>query len=773
MEIKDIFKAESKSTWDVLNRGFGFYIPPYQRQYDWDREHIERLFEDISHGLMQLLVKEKKNSITFIGTLIVINDMLPETIAPNISISDLPNNILSVIDGQQRLTTILLINIGLHDEITRRENKMKKKNEPDFEWLYDEIIDVVANLQETFEEDKRRSRGEKIYQWQPRMIRAYDDSWSCSEQEARYESPIAAFIHGYSKRIHDGNESIMNKPYTADGYVSKENVLWKNYENIQNLLKKVSGGNEDLGIPFLEDIARNEQFQKAILKEKFPTNVSDILSAEGNDDFKELIRLVLFANFLMHKVGVTVVSAPGIFAFDMFESLNTTGEPLTVFETFRPKVIEFEVLNKYETSDSKTYMTLIEEYLDQFTEAKTRHKETYNLLRPFALAESGKKLLSDSIEQRRYMRNQYENLPEKEEKRKFVQHLSHVAGFMSEAWKQEGRPFPNITEFTDRDDVLMCMDVLKRADHHITIGPLVRFYSQVQVASADCRDMVVNELAGAIKAMTAFFALWRGSGKRPGDLASRYRELMEKGFSKAKIQPFSRYPRVGRRSDVLTAEELGKALRHVLGKGRTLAIRCEEDWVKLSSERPVYDISQPLTRFLLFASAHDTVEDDDDSELPDVGVTGTLDMLTWNKWNDDLTIEHVAPQEPDLEQNDWPKPLYENPDVLNYLGNLTLLRNAENSSFNNKSWEKKNKMYHILSGPTLEEREKRLTDARSEGVELPETTENLLREGKYFPHLATISNVKKWDKELVQKRSKRLAELVWKNIAPWLGFDNE
>ena len=55
----------------------------------------------------------------------------------------------------------------------------------------------------------------------------------------------------------------------------------------------------------------------------------------------------------MHKVGVTVVSAPGAYAFDMFESLNTTGEPLTVFETFRPKVIQAEGLDKYENSDSK------------------------------------------------------------------------------------------------------------------------------------------------------------------------------------------------------------------------------------------------------------------------------------------------------------------------------------------------------------------------------------------------------------------------------------
>ncbi len=418
-------------------------------------------------------------------------------------------------------------------------------------------------------------------------------------------------------------------------------------------------------------------------------------------------------------------------------------------------------------------MGVIEEYLEQFTEAKTRHKETYNLLRPFALAESGKKLLSGAIDQRRYMRNRYENLSDEKEKRKFVQHLSHVAEFMTNAWKHGGRPFPDINELAGKDDVLMCMDVLKRADHHITIGPLARYYSQVQLASSDYRDTAINELAGAIKAITVFYALWRGSGKRTGDLATQYRELMEKGFSKVGIQPFSRYPRIGRRSDVLTAEELGKALRHVLGKGRTLAITSKEDWVKLSAERPVYDISQPLTRFLLFASAHDTVADDDDSELPGAGVPGTLDMLTWNKWSDDLTIEHVAPQEPDPKENDWPNPLYGKPDLLNYLGNLTLLRGAENSSFNNKPWKKKKEMYYVLSGPTAEERRTRLANAKNRGVEFPESTEDLLHAGKYYPHLSTISNVENWDEKLVLKRSKRLAELVWKNIAPWLGFDEE
>ena len=80
----------------------------------------------------------------------------------------------------------------------------------------------------------------------------------------------------------------------------------------------------------------------------------------------------------------------------MFESLNTTGEPLTVLETFRPKVIESEELDKYENSDSRKYMRTIEEYLGQFNVAKKRQDETSKLLTSFALAESGKKLPSDS-----------------------------------------------------------------------------------------------------------------------------------------------------------------------------------------------------------------------------------------------------------------------------------------------------------------------------------------------------------------------------------------
>ena len=776
MERKKIFDAESKSVSEVLKRSSGFYIPPYQRQYDWDEGHIRRLFEDINHGLVQILVKQKNDSITFIGTLIVIDDLRSETIAPNISRSDMPDIILPVIDGQQRLTTIALMNICLHDEIKMRSAELEDRSGTAYEWLSARIIEVLPKLQETFEEDKV-SPEDSIYRWQPRIIRAYEDSWGRSRNEAKYESPIAGFIHGYSKHIRNQKGKNKREPYTAEGYIDKSNVLWKNYVNIQTQIEiqnhiKDNTDEEESSVKklSLEQVAENTDFQEAILKEKFPKEVCEVLSNGGNEEFKKLIRLVFFANFLLNRVWVTVVYAPGAYAFEMFESLNTTGEPLTIFETFRPKVIESETLSDYEGSESRTYMKPIEKYFEQFDDANERQKETAKLLIPFALAESGKKLPSDVKDQRQYMRHQYDMLLTKDEKHNFVRNLSHVAEFMSNAWKKKDRAFLDITEFSNRSVVLMCIDVLGRSNP-VTIGPLTRFYSQVLLPTFFSRDNAVKELEEAMMAMTAFFALWRGSGKSTGNLATQYWDLMENGAKDLGILPFARHLGDEKEtSDFITADQLRQFLRLVLETNRPESMTPKENWVRLSAQRPIYKVSQALTRFLLFASIHDTVDDNEKLGLSIPGLSGVLDMLTWEKWKSNLTIEHIAPQK--LEQNGWDKSLYERPDLVNYLGNLTLLPDVKNSSLSNRPWHEKKKMFYILAAPTSEEQEIRLERSKeNDSVEFTNSTEKILRSGRYFHHLTTISKTEKWNAKFVRKRSKRLVELVWKNISPWLGYD--
>ena len=762
MELRNnIFNATPSSTWQVLcSPGAGFYIPPYQREYNWDDTHIDRLFEDFGHGLRLLLGNE--DSITFLGTLIVIDkDKLP-----NVNQETLPNKVRFVIDGQQRLTTVLLMNICLHDEIRRRGNEFREKDEAAFKWLYHQTIQVTAQLQKTFEEDM--NWGDEVYQFYPRIIRAYDDSWSRLKEEARYGSPVAAFVHGYSNHIRSDDQT---KRYTGDlSETDANNRLLNNYDVIRrNLRAMADESNTNLEMPLLTEVAESSEFQSVILRGEFPAEVRSILSDEEDEDFRQLIRLVLLANFLMNRIQVVVVSASNEdYAFDMFESLNTTGEPLTAFETFRPRVIEIEGLSGYENSPSREFLKPIENYLGRFNKAEDRHTETSRFLIPFALAETGYKLSKRHSEQRWYLRNQYDkqNLPE--ERHKFLEHMSHTAIFIEDTWKKGNSAFESIA-FSNKNVVLTCMDLLGKVSHEIAIGSLVRFYSQVQLAPSDNREAAILELEGAIKAVTAFFAFWRGSGKTTGDLAAQYRELMGKGFDELENQAFCRCPEGREPLKVLTADKLQKALRYVLeDRG---GISSKDDWVKLSFEQPVYKDRKTLTRFLLFAAVHDTSEDNENPGLRRLGREGLLDMFTWEKWDSNLTIEHVAPQS--LENEGWDDSLYERPNLVDYLGNLTLLPDVKNSSFGKRSWQEKKAMFYILAAPTPEEQETRLAAARERGVELADSTENILSAGRYFHHLSAIPSVEEWTAKFVQERSRRMAELVWTNIAPWLGFDDE
>ena len=87
---------------------------------------------------------------------------------------------------------------------------------------------------------------------------------------------------------------------------------------------------------------------------------------------------MIFARYLNQNVAITVITAKNEDgAFDMFEALNTTGQPLTAFETFKPKVIEREELEKYKESKSYPQMEKIEKYLGKFEKPSDKSKKNF------------------------------------------------------------------------------------------------------------------------------------------------------------------------------------------------------------------------------------------------------------------------------------------------------------------------------------------------------------------------------------------------------------
>lgn len=86
-------QAEKKELKDLLNREFFFKVPEYQRPYSWDEEHFTDLIQD--------LIDAKKDQEYFLGTIVVHKK----------------DGVNDIVDGQQRLTTIMILLACLRDLI--------------------------------------------------------------------------------------------------------------------------------------------------------------------------------------------------------------------------------------------------------------------------------------------------------------------------------------------------------------------------------------------------------------------------------------------------------------------------------------------------------------------------------------------------------------------------------------------------------------------------------------------------------------------------------
>ena len=756
MDVDEVFDASPTS----LENLFGvpcqcFYIPAYQRPYAWSRDHIQRLFEDLSHGVDEL--RSSPNAISFLGTVITIHDTTYATVEPQVQ-GQLPARVMTVVDGQQRLTTLLILFVVLHNEITVRHKKLFGKNkEGDWEneedkWLADQSEAASLDFARMLEED--RGRGDCRYY--PRMTRAYDDRWSQDSTLAKYDSPIAELLAAYGEH----QRAWPGKTYKhhGDGTITTRlNQLTK----FLNSNVAASKDREESPFPSTAELIETDSLGRQLCQGGVPDQVEKRL-APGASDFAELFRILVFARFALTRVAVTLVVVKSEeYAFDMFEALNTTGEPLTAFETFKPRVIRAEGHSKYEHSDSFESMKTIEGYLGKFTTASKSQSETAALLIAFAAAEQGHKLPRALRHQRKWLMSTYDAVADLDEQRAFVRHLSKTAQVIDRAWKPEsGVPdlYPLGTLSTE---ARLCIDVLRDANHDVVLAPLTRFY-----ALACSNDLPIAEVQDALKAMTGFFGLWRGAFGSTNRIDGVYRTLMASGQADANVDAFARNPG-GKGSGVLSSGALQRYMVHALQQA---GIDTKDAWVNRASEIPVYGYSNPLARLLLLAATHDTIPDESAPGLVKKGRKRVLPLLTYEAWTNDqmFSIEHVAPQ---TATDNWDSRLYEPAETIHRLGNLLLVPTDVNASLSNEPWEVKRACYRVISAASPDEAEAAKKEAENAGIKLTKMIAGGEDADEYRPLAAGIAACEgTWDPEMVDRRSRRLAEIAWDRLAPWVGL---
>ena len=102
-----LFQVEVSTVEKIFSpSGRGFYIPPYQRNYSWGKDEVDRLAEDLSIGLQGWL--EDHDIVTFLGSVILIKDELFDQVEPAIK-EHLPGEVMAVSYTHLTLPTIHLV----------------------------------------------------------------------------------------------------------------------------------------------------------------------------------------------------------------------------------------------------------------------------------------------------------------------------------------------------------------------------------------------------------------------------------------------------------------------------------------------------------------------------------------------------------------------------------------------------------------------------------------------------------------------------------------
>jgi len=759
-----IFKAEAKSLLKLFtgeaNR-IGFKIPEYQRKYDWGENNIIRLFEDILSGLKSL--ERDPDSITFLGSIILIQNQ-------DLRESSFDGESLEIVDGQQRITSCAIVAVHLHEAIDTELSSLTEISTDLKDWLKRETNRTKQMLLQCVFGNLLVD-GIDNFPF-PRIVRA-NDSRAATDGELEYQSLTAKYFFGYAQHVRRRNGLLYEKPAPDKNDQSTVRFL-ENVKFIEKCIRVISKSSEeiDFGIELLEEnsfkMANIRKLFQALPEQQDITNrYFEMVCGKYLHETEALVRLIIFANYFLENVILTVVTTRAEkYAFDIFDSLNTTGEPLTAIETFKPRVIRYEdsQQRKYKGSESESHFVEVEKYIDQFSKNSDKQEESRDLIIPFALLTTGDRCSRHLVNQRRYLRAEYDSIPigNKNARRKFIKNLADIARFKNEFWNRD-KLLQSLPLLADRQSVILCLSFLIDLKNTLAIPILTRLW----VHSEEIDDF--KFFADCVKALTAFVVLRRSATGGTAGIDSDLRGMMEKGG----VDGSDRGMKTGTSFDrpIISLVDFKEILKARIER-RPSEINSKESWLDQAKKQPLYLSSRPLCRFIILAASHNSRPSKGEPILllkdrP----SPELEYLSYRKWFEDdlLTIEHIAPDS-DRERK-WSQPIYDLPYLRHTIGNLTLLSQEQNSAIANYEWERKKLFYKAFSVDTIQEVEAAIANASAQGVSFSKRTKEMLRGMRQLPVARGISLASTWSVPEIEARTENLLALCWDEISPWL-FDS-
>ena len=758
LNIEKSFLTENRSVLDFLNQsGQGLYIPLYQRDYSWDTDNIEQLLEDLSRGIQRIAlgeVTDDSKEIRFLGTIITVVESNRNNIYP-VEIQAVPPRIEKLIDGQQRVSTIALMATLLVKRLTEIKTKVKPTNE-----IYEQVIEICdtwidQKLCKVFSFDLGRGKPSL----KPKIVRGAKDYWTRenSENDA-YKSELANYLGRFIKAYCDKTSFPC---LTKEG--SKNSLLYQNGRRIEAWLKKTvavahEGNTDDFASAenILNKFSQDQlwDYDRPELEEI--VRQLDYNNKKGNSYIlSELVQTLAVCHYLLDRCFFTIIQpTDDDWAFDMFQSLNATGTPLTAIETFKPTVVNTidNLPNKqFKDSISDIYFKKLEVFLSEATTAQQKNKRTNDYLTSFFIAYDGRTMSTHFSYQRKVLNEVYSAFDSLEQKESFVKRMGNYAEFYKEWLSYDGKnnaKFHLVGDAYESDLASMLILFLKSSKHKMAITVLGSMYNLIQENNLENGAELFIE---SVKLIAAYYFIWRSAYPNAG-LDTTYRDFFK--------------------NNTFSIDSLRSYIRSILAKKE---IENKDGWKALAKNYLKYDSTgNDVIRLAILASAHDTIPDNNHIGSLKLGRHGCAPYLTIEKWMSQWlkTIEHIAPQT--NKENLWDTSLYEpTTKIFQSIGNLTLLPQDLNSSAGNKGWREK-----LLYYQTVAEKDpakiQSLEDKASElGIQLNSNTVDLLKSSQFSKHLEAISCIPyeiDWNRQIVEDRTEAMLDIIWERIAKWI-FD--
>jgi hypothetical protein len=628
--------------------GVAYYIPLYQREYSWEAENVEQLMEDIFNGVKSLVQDPeptRDRAIHFMGTVILFQESTPKL---NIQPRDdraLPTRIDNVIDGQQRISTIALLACVLLRSLL--DLRAGVPGDAKFDSLRTEIDSKRDLLLELFSVDIKRGNPSR----KPIIVRGSVDGWTFDgTDEENYKSGVASFIAATIRAYSNGSLSKLGKPI--------DKRVARNVKEIEKWLKKAeeTGPNDD------NDYPRAKQILGAISEESiwtYPRPELHVHVPDPTDNFDKeaavvssLVQIFALIHYFTERCCFTVIKPVSEeWAFDMFQSLNASGTPLTAIETFKPLVVNYlaQEGKLFKDTDSNKYFSKVDKLVGETGPSAKKNKLTDEFLTIFALSHNGYTLSSQFSLQRRYLNDRLRAAAGAPEREEFIRQMGELATYWDSVIGFE--PNNNLAisglENVAQDDKAVsgfCVLFLRDSGHKMANSVLSRFYGQMLRKNT---VVAAQEFVQACKAVSAFYFLWR-SAKSNSGLDDVYRKLLKVGDPDHQIMPMSAMNGQAGLDITQLRQYLSRALDDLSSPAQ---------WLARATQNLRYDYAKPMCRFALFMSAHDTIPDPMIQGLMKPGTPGTRPMIDARRWSspDFKTIEHVAPARG---QDTWGEDLY-------------------------------------------------------------------------------------------------------------------